>query len=66
MNTADVEWTKVRKEINMKMDTEIAMINVTNDELGDRLALAEALIDQAKATEESQWKSRNAQNSKLQ
>jgi hypothetical protein len=60
MSTADAEWTKVRKEINMKMDTEIAMINVANNKLGDRLVLAEALIDQVtekikdKTTEESQ------------
>ena len=41
MNTADAEWTKVRKERNLKIDTEISMVNSTNEELGARLALTE-------------------------
>ena len=46
MNTADAEWTKVRKEINLKIDTEISMVNNTSEEVGARLALTEVLGDQ--------------------
>ena len=46
MNTADAEWTKVRKEINLKIDTEISMVNSTSEEVGARLALTEVLVDQ--------------------
>ena len=46
MNTADAEWTKVRQEINLKIDTEISMVNNTNEEVGARLALTEVLVDQ--------------------
>ena len=46
MNTADAEWTKVRREINLKIDTEISMVNNTNEEVGARLALTEVLVDQ--------------------
>jgi hypothetical protein len=46
MNPADAESTKIRNEINQKVDKEIATVNVSNEELGSRLALAEVLIDQ--------------------
>jgi hypothetical protein len=47
MNPTDAEWTRVRKETNLKIDTEINLVNSTNEELGVRLALTEALVDQA-------------------
>jgi hypothetical protein len=47
MNPADAEWTRVRKETNLKIDTEINLANSTNEVLGVRLALTEASVDQA-------------------
>ena len=40
-NTADVQWTKLRKEISMKMDSKLAATDESHEEMGGRIALAE-------------------------
>jgi hypothetical protein len=44
-NTADAQWTKLRKEISTKMDSKLAATDESHEEMGGRIALAEVAID---------------------